>query len=110
MPDFLHDLRARLPGLMPADRYHLKRRLDGAARIDSPDRRRAVLDDLAAEVGTAEARYARRKAASPTRLAYPAELPITDKRQELLETFRDHQVVIVAGESGSGKSTQIPKL
>ncbi|MBT8248157.1 MAG: ATP-dependent RNA helicase HrpA, partial [Acidimicrobiia bacterium] len=54
--------------------------------------------------------FARRKAALPTRLAYPAELPITDKRRELLETIRDHQVVIVAGETGSGKSTQIPKL
>ena len=87
MPDPLQELRARLPGLMPADRHHLKRRLDGAARIDSPDRRRAVLDDLAAEVGAAEARIARRKAASPTQLAYPAELPITDNRRE---TPRNH--------------------
>ncbi|HEX7133732.1 MAG TPA: ATP-dependent RNA helicase HrpA [Iamia sp.] len=41
---------------------------------------------------------------------YPPELPITERRDELLEAIRDHQVVIVAGETGSGKSTQLPKL
>ncbi len=41
---------------------------------------------------------------------YPPDLPITARRDELLEVIRDHQVVIVAGETGSGKSTQIPKL
>ena len=44
------------------------------------------------------------------RLAYPDTLPITDRRDELLAAIRDHQVVIVAGETGSGKSTQLPKL
>ncbi|HAS11090.1 MAG TPA: ATP-dependent helicase, partial [Acidimicrobiaceae bacterium] len=41
---------------------------------------------------------------------YPDELPITARHDELLEVLRDHQVVIVAGETGSGKSTQLPKL
>jgi len=41
---------------------------------------------------------------------YPPELPITERRAELLEAIRDNQVVIVAGETGSGKSTQLPKL
>ena len=44
------------------------------------------------------------------RLNYPPDLPITARHDELLEVIRDHQVVIVAGETGSGKSTQIPKL
>jgi ATP-dependent helicase HrpA len=43
-------------------------------------------------------------------ITYPAALPITDRRAELLETIRDHQVVVVSGETGSGKSTQLPKL
>ena len=43
-------------------------------------------------------------------ITYPAALPITERRDELLEVLRDHQVVIVAGETGSGKSTQLPKL
>ncbi|HSP29041.1 MAG TPA: ATP-dependent RNA helicase HrpA, partial [Ilumatobacteraceae bacterium] len=44
------------------------------------------------------------------RLTYPDTLPITERREELLAAIRDHQVVIVAGETGSGKSTQLPKL
>ncbi len=44
------------------------------------------------------------------RLSYPDSLPITERRDELLAAIRDHQVVIVAGETGSGKSTQLPKL
>ncbi len=46
----------------------------------------------------------------PQRITYPEELPITVWRDELLAAIRDHQVVIVAGETGSGKSTQIPKF
>ena len=61
-----------------------------------------------------EATEARRRAASALvdggRLAFPDALPITERRAELVETIRDHQVVIVAGETGSGKSTQLPKL
>ena len=44
------------------------------------------------------------------RLTYPDSLPITARRDDLLAAIRDHQVVVVAGETGSGKSTQLPKL
>ena len=44
------------------------------------------------------------------KLACPAELPLAARRDDLLAAIRDHQVVIVAGETGSGKSTQLPKL
>jgi ATP-dependent helicase HrpA len=43
-------------------------------------------------------------------IEFPPELPITSRRDELIAAIRDHQVVIVAGETGSGKSTQLPKL
>ncbi len=43
-------------------------------------------------------------------ITYPGDLPITERHDELLATIRDHQVVIVAGETGSGKSTQLPKM
>lgn len=43
-------------------------------------------------------------------VSYPPELPISERRQELLAAIRDHQVVVIAGETGSGKSTQIPKM
>ena len=53
-----------------------------------------------------------RPAAAPPNLnlTYPAVLPISERREELLQVIRDHQVVIVAGETGSGKSTQLPKM
>ncbi len=44
------------------------------------------------------------------RLRCPEGLPIGERRDDLLATIRDHQVVIVAGETGSGKSTQLPKM
>ncbi|MDO5700831.1 MAG: ATP-dependent RNA helicase HrpA [Bowdeniella nasicola] len=50
-----------------------------------------------------------RRAAVP-RITYPAELPVTARRDDLLAAIRDHQVVIVAGATGSGKTTQIPKI
>ncbi|MCB0978052.1 MAG: ATP-dependent RNA helicase HrpA [Acidimicrobiales bacterium] len=43
-------------------------------------------------------------------VTYPESLPITARREELLSTLRDNQVVVVAGETGSGKSTQLPKM
>ena len=48
----------------------------------------------------------------PKRLAapeFPAELPITPRIGEIVELLRRHQVIIVAGETGSGKTTQLPK-
>ena len=54
-------------------------------------------------------RVALRRAAMP-KLTYPSSLPIVEFRDELVQTIRDHQVVIVAGETGSGKSTQLPKF
>ena len=41
---------------------------------------------------------------------YPPELPVADRREDIAAAVRDHQVVIVAGETGSGKTTQLPKI
>src|SRR3954470_22854205 len=43
-------------------------------------------------------------------IEYPPELPVSGRRDDLLAAIRDHQVVVVAGETGSGKTTQLPKL
>jgi ATP-dependent helicase HrpA len=43
-------------------------------------------------------------------ITYPADLPVSQRRQEILEAIRDHQVVVIAGATGSGKTTQIPKM
>ena len=56
----------------------------------------------------AEARAARRAAMPP--ITYPPELPVSQRKDEIARAIRDHQVVILAGETGSGKTTQIPKI
>jgi len=51
----------------------------------------------------------KRKPAVPA-VSYPPALPISQRKDEILAAIRDHQVVIVAGETGSGKTTQLPKI
>ncbi|UQI42921.1 ATP-dependent RNA helicase HrpA [Streptomyces sp. HU2014] len=102
-------LAARLPELTPHDAQRLGRRLDGARRIRKPEARTAVLAEIATDVDTAELRVAARRAAVPE-ITYPEQLPVSQKKDEILAAIRDHQVVIVAGETGSGKTTQIPKI
>ena len=46
----------------------------------------------------------------PTRIDYPPELPVVERRDDIAAAIREHQVVIVAGETGSGKTTQLPKI
>jgi len=43
-------------------------------------------------------------------ISFPAELPISGRRDDIAAAIRDHQVVVVAGETGSGKTTQLPKI
>ena len=60
--------------------------------------------------GTAEeARIARRRASVPA-ISYPPQLPVSERKDDLLAAIRDNQVVVVAGETGSGKTTQLPKI
>ncbi|AZQ72350.1 ATP-dependent RNA helicase HrpA [Streptomyces luteoverticillatus] len=108
-PAAFADLAARLPELTLRDAQRLGRRLDGARRVRKPEARAAVLAEITAEVETAELRVANRRAAVPA-VDYPEQLPVSQKKDTILEAIRDHQVVIVAGETGSGKTTQIPKI
>ena len=56
-------------------------------------------------------RVASRQAAlAATTISYPPELPVSQRRDDIAAAIRDHQVVIVAGETGSGKTTQLPKI
>ncbi|WP_097868692.1 ATP-dependent RNA helicase HrpA [Streptomyces sp. rh34] len=103
------DLQSQLGQLSLRDANRLGRRLEGARRIRKPEARQSVLDEIAAEAGKAAERLAVRASRLPA-LSYPEELPVSQKKDEILEAIRDHQVVIVAGETGSGKTTQIPKI
>ena len=97
------DLRNRLDGLTLRDAARFGRRLKNL-RGAKPEKLRQLADQIAA----AEIFFAARQAAVPT-VTYP-DLPISGRRQEIAEAIRSHQVVVVAGETGSGKTTQIPKI
>jgi ATP-dependent helicase HrpA len=103
------DLANRLGQLSLREAHRLGRRLEGARKIRKPEARAAVLAEITAEVEKAEARLAERASRVPA-ITYPQALPVSQKKDAIAEAIRDHQVVIVAGETGSGKTTQIPKI
>ncbi|SCF33047.1 ATP-dependent helicase HrpA [Micromonospora purpureochromogenes] len=105
----VRDLHRRLSSLMFRDQRRLQRRLDGARKLREPERRDGALAEIAADVARAEARLADRRAAVPV-ITYPVQLPVSERRDDIAAAIRDHQVVIVAGETGSGKTTQLPKI
>jgi ATP-dependent helicase HrpA len=94
------DLLDRLAGLTVRDEHRLRRRVLAG---------REPAERLAAEVERAEQRLARRLAARPF-VTYPSELPVSQAKDTLAAAIAAHQVVIVAGETGSGKTTQLPKI
>ncbi|MEU9167133.1 ATP-dependent RNA helicase HrpA [Streptomyces sp. NPDC048420] len=103
------ELAARLTELSLRDAHRLGRRLEGARKIRKPEARSAVLAEIEAEVGKGEERMGARRTRVPS-VSYPEQLPVSQKKDEIAAAIRDHQVVIVAGETGSGKTTQIPKI
>ncbi|MFR9779013.1 ATP-dependent RNA helicase HrpA [Micromonospora sp. MS34] len=109
VPETARDLHRRLSPLLFRDQRRLQRRLDGVRKLRDPQRRESALAEIAAEVTRAEARLASRRAAVPA-ITYPAQLPVSERRDDIAAAIRDHQVVIVAGETGSGKTTQLPKI
>ncbi|MGB7503981.1 MAG: hypothetical protein WA965_00915, partial [Mycobacterium sp.] len=92
-------LRARLDGLTIRDAARLGRRLR-QLRSPSPEQ----LDKLAQQFTAAEALVATRTASVPP-ISYP-DLPVSQQRGELAAAIAEHQVVVVAGATGSGKTTQ----
>lgn len=95
-------LRSRLMALGIRDEHRLARRL---ARANTPQH----LAALSADFGQAEAWIANRRNSVPA-VTYPESLPVSVRRDDIAAAIAAHQVVIVAGETGSGKTTQLPKI
>lgn len=72
-------------------------------------RKKESLDSLQPAIQQSLAAVQARLDACP-KLEYPAELPVVQRREEIVEAIRNHQVVVLCGETGSGKTTQLPKL
>jgi len=103
------ELRSRLPALTLDDEHRLRRRLDQLRGVRDPAARARKHEQIAADVVRAEARIAARAAAVPA-VTYPEQLPVSGRRDDIAAAIRDAQVVVVAGETGSGKTTQLPKI
>jgi ATP-dependent helicase HrpA len=106
----LASLHGRLDSCMLADRRRLRAQLRkieealkaGKAVDKDADRLRTVIESACARADA-------RRAGKPE-IQYPAELPVSQKRDEIARAIEQHQVVIVCGETGSGKTTQLPKI
>ena len=91
---------------MAADAAPLARRIERARATRAPA---AEWERIAAAVARSIDKRSARAARRPV-IAYPPELPVAQRADEIATAIRDHQVVIVCGETGSGKTTQIPKI
>ncbi|MGW0356952.1 ATP-dependent RNA helicase HrpA [Nocardia nova] len=97
------ELRARLADLSLRDEHRLRRRLDKAHGNDGE------IERLEREIAAAQARIDTRRGAVPA-IRYPEQLPVSAHRDDIAAAIAAHQVVVIAGETGSGKTTQIPKI
>ncbi|WP_227981001.1 ATP-dependent RNA helicase HrpA [Nocardia spumae] len=97
------ELRARLADLTLRDEHRLRRRLDKARGNDGE------IERLDREITAAQTRIEARRNAVPV-IRYPEQLPVSAHRDDIAAAIAAHQVVVIAGETGSGKTTQIPKI
>jgi ATP-dependent helicase HrpA len=98
----------RLEQVSVFDAARLRKRIH-RARSSKGDVRAKELAKVAGAISHAEIALAKRAAGVPV-VTVPSELPIADRADDIAALVRDHQVVVVAGETGSGKSTQLPKI
>ena len=101
-----------LDGAMLRDRQPLRRRIDRATRsstqgsnADTPRDLQQIESAIERSRAVADARAQRLP-----RPTFPEELPVSALRDTIAAAIRDNQVVIVSGETGSGKTTQLPKI
>ncbi|HUD47559.1 MAG TPA: DEAD/DEAH box helicase, partial [Candidatus Baltobacteraceae bacterium] len=106
----IEELKTLLPQCLLPDWVRLGRRLARLLRDrHHPDQRDALLERLRQQVHASVALREERRINVPT-TTYPSELPITARKDEIVAAIRAHQVIVIAGETGSGKTTQIPKM
>lgn len=89
--------------------YRLQRELRSNFTDDIKAKKRAKLDGL---INRSSLAVQARKDSLPANLrqSLPCDLPVVGKADDIIQAICNHQVVIVAGETGSGKTTQLPKL
>ena len=101
MIDSRDTLAADISNCMLADQHRLRSRLRGESEQQ--------LDLLRADIDRSSARRAEREAKRP-RPTFPQDLPVVQRRQEIADAIAANQVIVLSGETGSGKTTQLPKI
>ena len=103
-------LEARIANVARDDRADLRALLGAIERRERSGRPASrLVEKLDARLEEAEARAEKRRA-TRVRLEYPDELPISQAREQILDALARHRVIVVCGDTGSGKTTQLPKL
>jgi ATP-dependent helicase HrpA len=106
----LERLRALLPQASITDAHAARQRLDGiAGRVARGQPVDRTLNEVAARLEASVAEVTRRSQL-PLTIRYPEQLPVAQRRDEILATLAKHRAVVLTGETGSGKTTQLPKL
>jgi ATP-dependent helicase HrpA len=103
-------IESQLADTMTADRYHLRRELRSIMRARlSEEKKYQRLTGFEKKLRASLRKKERRQAGIPP-ITYPEALPITEKKEAIIAAIQKHPVLVISGDTGSGKSTQIPKF
>lgn len=106
----ISELEKKVSGCLLIDRFPIKSRLNQARTLLQQNKPvDKSLSDIAQRISRSQARYQARLQALP-KPEYALDLPVSSKKDEIAAAILKHQVVIVCGETGSGKTTQLPKI
>ena len=106
----LNQIAGLLDGIMQSDAAWCRQRIKSArGRIRSGKPVDSILESLIDRCTVSAQKCQQRKLSLPEP-SYDPILPIVDRRDEIIAAIKEHQVVVIAGETGSGKTTQIPKM
>jgi len=107
---FIRQAKSQLNGIMASDAAWCRKRLPALQnRLKKGQQAGDLLKQISKRIEQSLAQVEKRQLALP-RVNCDPQLPICAHREELVKAIRQHQVIIVAGETGSGKTTQLPKL
>lgn len=108
MTSTIKQLYTRLDNCLIADRFSIRKKIQLLQRRLKEDKSSERLrDEVDALLLRSEAKVAKREYSQP--VSYP-DLPVSARREEIAKAISEHQVVVIAGETGSGKTTQLPKI
>ncbi|HHF4078681.1 TPA: ATP-dependent RNA helicase HrpA [Haemophilus influenzae] len=103
-------LFSKLNDIMLVDQRRLSARIHGIGKIKNLEAQQAVADEIQQQIEQARLRVEQRKSAVQNPIIFPESLPVSQRKADIQKLLSEHQVIVVAGETGSGKTTQLPKM